>query len=95
MKLTETIVSHLNRDHVYGNAGDDVKVICVNGNTAIVEAINKSRFPVSVSKITDEEIVEAIRIEPTKEVLTKPIIKPVPKRGKTKASPAPQNTLFS
>lgn len=94
MKLTETIVSHLKRDHVYGNAGDEVKVISVSGNIAIVEAENKNRFPVAVSKLS-EEMIEVSKPQIINEILTKPIIKPVPKRSKTKAAAVPQNTLFS
>lgn len=92
MKLSEAIVSHLNCDHVYGNAGDEVKVISISGNTAIVEGIDKNRFPVAVGKLT-EDLVNVAK-ELSKEVLTKQIIKPVPKRSKIKATTVPQNTLF-
>ena len=50
MRLKEQISSYINEKKIYGNQGDEVKLICEYGNVSIVE-LNGERFPVTIPNL--------------------------------------------
>ena len=89
MKLRKTIRSTFRNAHVYGEAGEEVKLIAKHGNVAIVENQLKQRFPVPVKEIIEDDSTETIPEE-------KIIINQVPGRKSKISKPAPkiQTALF-
>ena len=51
MWLKEQIRSYVNAKKLYGNQGDEVKLICEYGNVVIVE-LNGERFAVNIEKLS-------------------------------------------
>ena len=51
MWLKEQISSYINEKKIYGNQGDEVKLICEYGNVSIVE-LNGERFAVNIEKLS-------------------------------------------
>ena len=89
MKLSKEIRSKLKPEVVYGNEGEEVKLIRQDGNVAIVENDRGDRFPVKFDLLTEE-----YQVSPEREN-QKMIIKPVPLRTKkSKAAPQKPNSLF-
>lgn len=53
MLLLNTDIKSYCSGKLYGMAGESVKVISLRGNVAIVENVNKNRFPVRVDRLED------------------------------------------
>ena len=86
MRLSRTIKSSVKGDFIYGNAGEEVKVIRDDGTVSIVENSTGFRYSVRSEFLT----TDLIEVSPPEVVIEKPNIKPVPAKGK-KIQPVPLN----
>ena len=82
MLLKEEIRSHVNPKHVYGVAGEEIKILSENDGVAIVEKKDGKIFPCRIEKLIVEEIEikeeEKIIINPVRVAQRPPAAKPVP-----------------
>lgn len=102
MKLLKTIYSTLNTDYVFGNAGDEVIIICRNNDLLMVENIKtQDQFSVErkfIGNDNDDLLTTQIQSVPdTTEIINKvsvsdTTIKTV--RLSKKAKPNKQQSLF-
>lgn len=86
MKLMHDVKSLLDKDVIYGYAGDEVTVISEYGNVMIVEGINGVKFPCKTDNLTTEVLTNE---KPLTEV--KPIINQVQAKPVKRQKPAPLN----
>ena len=90
MILSKSIESTVRKGHIYGNPGDEVKVISDDGQVAIVEDRKGERFPVN-SALLAQDFESEEKVEEEQKI----ILNQVPRRlKKTKVVPKKQNTLF-
>lgn len=87
MLLKEEIRSHVNPKHVYGVAGEEIKILSENDGVAIVEKKDGKTFPCRIEKLTLEEIEikkeEKIIIKPERVANRPQASKPVPPKQST------------
>ncbi len=77
---------------VYGHKGDCVKVISKRGVVYVVEDINRKRFPVHESKISEDNGTIEKEQTPDKNIQNQAGVASIPPR--TKPLPINQPTLF-
>ncbi len=61
MKLSQDIVSTINKNKVYGRQGDTVVVVAYHSSVAIVEGINGERFPVKAELLISKSNFSLIK----------------------------------
>lgn len=88
MILTKTIRSILDRNEIYGNAGEEVKLIADHGNVLIVANAVGFRFPVNTEFVSSDD--EPVIVQ--EEII--PVAEPSRKTKGKKVQPQIQNSLF-